>query len=488
LSESESLLAKKIAGFIDDPLGFVYFTFPWGKDRLKEETGPDEWQTDILQLIGEKVYTVKDAIQIAVASGHEIGKTALIAWIILWFMSTRSHPQIVTTANTGTQLKTKTWRELSKWHKLSINSHWFEWTATSFYLKSDPETWFAAAIPWSKEKSEAFAGTHEKHVLIVFDEASVISDIIWETAEGALGVNSIFIAFGNPTKNTGRFRECFPGGRFSHRWISRNIDARTAKMSNKQRIERWVQDYGEDSDFVRIRVRGVFPRASASQFIPDDLVDAAMKREPIPMAYDWAPIVIGVDVARYGDNQTVIVIRQGAYVHKIVKYRNKNTMEVAGYVSEVIDKWKPDAVFIDVIGIGSGVVDRLRQLGYRVIAVNSADPEPKESSFHNLRAKMWGKTKAWLETGILPQDPELKADLTGPEYTFDLYNRYQIESKEDMRARGLESPDVADALNLTLAATVARDAREQKSRTRKAQTEFSVFSPDYGKGRDRSYL
>ena len=176
-----------IANLYNDPLKFVYYVFPWGdaKTVLADEDGPDTWQIDVLTTISTKLQetdalTDKEvltaAIRIAVASGHGIGKTALVSWIILWFISTRDHPQIVVTANTLNQLTNKTWRELAKWKKLAIHGDWFEWTATKFYLKGEPETWFASAIPWSEHNSEAFAGTHEKHVLVIFDEASGISD------------------------------------------------------------------------------------------------------------------------------------------------------------------------------------------------------------------------------------------------------------------------------------------------------------------------
>ena len=130
-------------------------------------------------------------------------------------MSTRPHPQIVVTANTREQLLKKTFRELSVWHKLLINTGWFTWTATKFYHNDHPETWFAAAVPWSAERPESFAGTHAEHVMLLFDEASGIHDVIWEVAEGAMTTaGAAWLVFGNPTRNTGRFRECF--GKFAH--------------------------------------------------------------------------------------------------------------------------------------------------------------------------------------------------------------------------------------------------------------------------------
>ncbi len=273
-------LVQILAEFVYDPLGYVYFN--WGWDFEAGE-GPDKWQADVLNDIGEAMRLAAAgqygeaeekmaSVRIAVASGHGIGKSALISWILKWFAATRPHPQIVVTANTKNQLETKTWRELAKWNKKARDGHLFKWTATRFSREGHHETWFAAAIPWSKEKSEAFAGTHEAHVLFLFDEASIIDDIIWEVAEGAMTTpGTLWVAFGNPTQNTGRFRECF--GKFRHRWITRQIDSRSAKMVNQAQVQQWIEDYGEDSDFVRVRVKGWFPRASVAQFIPSDVVE-----------------------------------------------------------------------------------------------------------------------------------------------------------------------------------------------------------------------
>jgi len=190
-------------------------------------------------------------------------------------MSTRPELVGTVTANTFNQLKGKTWAELARWHRRAINAYWFKWTPTRFQLVESPQTWFIDALPWSKEASEAFAGTHAQHVLMVMDEASAIPDIIWEVAEGAMTTGGFFFAFGNPTRNTGRFRECF--GRFSHRWTTRQVDSRTAKMVNQDQIKEWLADYGEDSDFFRVRVRGVFPNVGDRQFIGTALAEDAAR-------------------------------------------------------------------------------------------------------------------------------------------------------------------------------------------------------------------
>lgn len=447
-----------------NPLAFVKFAFPWGEGLLKGEEGPDEWQADVLKDIAS-MKGATTSTRLGVASGHGIGKTALISWIILWFMVTRPHPQIVTTANTQPQLTTKTWRELAKWHKLSRFSDWFKWTATKFYHQDHPETWFAAAIPWSVENSEAFAGTHEKHVLMLYDEASKIEDVIWEVSEGAMTTpGSLWIAFGNPTRNTGRFKEIFPGGQHAHRWNTRQVDSRNAKMANLEEIEQWVKDYGEDSDFVRVRVKGEFPRASAMQFIPEDLVVQAMRREVHDGSYSHMPKILGVDVARFGDDQSAIVRRQGVVSWRAEKYRELDNMTLAGIVVRHIEEWQPDAVFIDE-GYGQGVIDRLRQLDYDVIGVNFGGRAIDKAQYANKRAEMWGKVKQWLAAGgVLAQDREMKADLIGPEYGFNARDAIILERKEDMKKRGLASPDQGDALALTFAFDVRHKSKRERIR------------------------
>lgn len=452
--EAEQTLQREVADCCDNPFAFVMMIFPWGEEDLVYETGPDDWQKDILLEIGNRCLTISAALQIAVRSGHGIGKTALIAWIIIWFLSTRPHAQIVATANTAAQLDTKTWRELAKWHKRAINRHWFEWTATKFYCKASPETWFAAAIPWSKARAQAFAGTHETYVLIVFDEASEIEDVIWETAEGAMTTpGAMWIVFGNPTLNTGRFSECF--GKYRHRWITREIDSRTAKKANQEKIRQWIDDYGEDSDFVRVRVKGQAPRAGSLQFIGNDLVTTAQARKIDEVSYKFAPRILGADVARFGDDKSVITIRQGLKVHAQLKFRQLDTMQYASKIIEAVRTYHVQVIFVDVGGIGAGVVDRLKQLQYDPIEVNFGSKALDEQQFFNLRAEMWGKMKAWLKWGSIPIDNELRDDLIGPQYGFDSKERIQLEKKSDMRARGLASPDMGDSLAITFAYPVA---------------------------------
>jgi len=367
---------------------------------------------------------------------------------------------VVITANTKDQLTSKTWAELAKWHAMAINSHWFTYTATKLYKSGEVKQgtswanlWFASAIPWSVDRSEAFAGLHGENTLMIFDEASAIDDVIWEVSEGMMTDKlAMKICFGNPTRNDGRFSQCFT--EFSHRWQTHQIDSRSAKKADKEKIQEWVDDYGEDHDFVRVRVRGVFPRAGSTQFIPSDLVEAAMKNELDSRGWDFAPIVLGVDVARFGDNQTVITARQGKKAFPQQSFRGLDTMEVAERVVEQIRYRNPILVFIDGVGLGAGVVDRLKQLGYGslIVDVNAGRPASDKGQYFNKRAEMWGRMKQWFTDGAdIQADPALKKDLTGIQYGYTQAQQIQLEKKSDMIKRKLESPDMGDSLALTFA-------------------------------------
>ncbi len=471
-----------------DPLGFVMDCFPWGEGELSNFTGPRQWQRDVLVAIANRLQSgeqIDEAIQMATASGHGIGKSALVAWLVLWAVMTRIDTRGVVTANTEKQLITKTWPELAKWHRMCTLRDTFTFTATALYSSdADHEkTWRVDAIPWSLNNTEAFAGLHNqgRRVLVIFDEASAIADEIWEVTEGALtdaDTEILWTVFGNPTRNSGRFRECF--GRLRHRWVCAQIDSRTVEGTNPKQLQAWVEDYGEDSDFVRVRVRGVFPRAGVSQFIGMDIVEAAQARK-LEFTDPGAPMILGVDIARFGDDQSVIRGRKGrdGRVIRPIKWRGMDTVFSAGKVAEAINLYQPDAVFIDGGGVGGGVVDILKNQGFRVIEVNFGATARDERKYANKRAEMWGLARDWLATGTLDADQQLADDLAGPDYTFDKDNRVQLEKKADMKARGLSSPDDGDAFCLTFAEPVQRSdmrtSRNPISRTRVVSTDYPVL-------------
>jgi hypothetical protein len=456
-----------------DPLRFVAEAFCWGAERLTGcgEHGPAPWQRRQLAEIGEALTAAPHApVQHATASGHGVGKSALAAWLVLWGLMTLEDTRGVVTANTEVQLRTKTWAELAKWRgRLGPELRETVVVEASAIRPADrarARAWRIDAVAWNERSTEAFAGLHNagRRVLMVFDEASAIPDAVWDTAEGATtdaGTQVIWCVFGNPTRNSGRFREAVRG-RFRHLWKGRSVDSRSVDRTNKARIEQWLDSYGEDSDFVRIRVKGEFPRASSTQFIATDLVQAARARAPGYIA--WDPVVFGVDVARFGDDASVLAIRRGrdARSHPWKTWRKMDTMDIAAHVAEQARRLEPAAIFVDVSGgLGAGVADGLRFLGHRrqVIDVQfgaTGGPVILNGGLTlraaNKSAEMWMKMREWLEAGAIPDDDAVEADLTGREYGFrGADSAIQLEAKDDMKRRGLASPDHADALALTFA-------------------------------------
>jgi hypothetical protein len=464
LSDLEQQLVDDVARFDKDPEGYADYAFPWGEQGiLEDEKGLRTWQRKILRDIGSKLQnpsTRFQPIQIAVASGHGIGKSALISIIDNWAMATCEDCKVLITANTDTQLRTKTMPEVTKWAKLSIIAHWFEVTASAIYskVKDHIKTWRTDAVPWSAHNTEAFAGLHnkKKRIVIIFDEASKIDDKIWEVTEGALtdeDTEIIWIAFGNPTRNTGRFKDCF--GKYKHRWITYQIDSREVEGTNKVQIQKWLEDHGEDSDFFKVRVRGMFPSASFKQFISTTDADRAFGKHLLSSQYDWAPKILTLDPAWEGDDELVIGIRQGLMFNILsIMPKNDNDVFVANVLARFEDEYQADAVFIDG-GYGTGVVSVGRTLRRKWQLVwfgeESSDPGCK-----NKRAEMWNEMKKWLkEGGAIPKDHVLYQDLIGPETVPRLDGKILLESKADMKARGLPSPGRADALALSFAYPVA---------------------------------
>lgn len=451
--------------YIMDPFGWVLDAFPWGEGELVGFEGPDEWQREFLEGIGEQLRAGEDigcVIREATASGHGIGKSALVSWLILWAIDTLEDTKGVVTANTESQLKTKTWSELSKWYRLLKTKGSFTLGATALY-SNDAEhekTWRIDQIPWSERNTEAFSGLHNKgrRVLLIFDEASAIPDIIWEVSEGALtdeGTQIIWCVFGNPTRNTGRFKDCFTGS-VKHRWRTRQIDSRTCAMTNKTLLKQWVEDYGEDSDFVKIRVRGMFPSMSARQFISVADVDAAFGRQLRKEQYEFASKILTVDPAWEGDDELVIGMRQGLFFRILRTIpKNDNDIQVASIIASLEDSEGADAVFIDA-GYGTGIVSAGRTFGRTWQLVWFAG-ESSNPGYLNKRAEMWGLMRDWLKLGgAIPQDSVLYNDLIGPETAGRADGKIQLESKSDMKKRGLRSPNRADSLALSFAFPVTK--------------------------------
>lgn len=459
-------LARDMGELSRDPLKWVMYAFPWGRGDMAGMTGPDAWQRDVLAEIKANIDGgAKRPLKLAVASGHGVGKSALVAWLLLWSMSTCPDTRGVVTANTGAQLRSKTWAELSKWYGRFIAKHWFKMAATSMIGAQEgrEHTWRLDAIQWSKNNSEAFAGLHNqgKRIIVVFDEASAIEDVIWDVTEGALtdkDTEIFWLCFGNPTRNTGRFRECFRKHR--DRWVHKRVDSRDVAITNKEQIAQWLDDYGEDSDFFKVRVRGEFPDVSDTQLISSALVRDARARRLDEHEIRGMPKIMGIDVARTGGDMSSVWVRQGLLAYRVYKRHTPDSMMFADRLAGLIHEHKPDTVFIDMGAMGAPVYDRLRQMGFNnVQGVHFGGAAARDDLYVNRRIEMWFAIKKWLEDGgVLPDKDaagqDIEDDLTSPEFFYSTKGKMQLESKEDMKERGLHSPDDGDALALTFAVPV----------------------------------
>ena len=463
----EAAVTDALADCYADPLLHVLLSYPWGSGALRGRPGPQQWQLEFLREVGVQVrarafdgVTPVQPIQFSTASGHGIGKSALVAWLIKWIMDTRPFAKGVVTANTAPQLRTKTWAELAKWHGMSLTKDRFEMTSgagsLSMYHREYRELWRVDGQTSREENSEAFAGLHAANStpFYIFDEASGIPDKIFEVREGGLTDGEpMTFDFGNPTRNSGRFHGNMIG-RFRSGYIRRFIDSRDVEQTNKGLFQTWAETYGEDSDFFKVRVKGQFPSSGSLQFIPTDEVNACIDLDVHVSPTD--PLVMGVDVARFGDDSSVIYLRQGrdAESQGLHIYNKMDTMHLVGEVARLATEKRPDAIFVDGGGVGGPVVDRLRQLGFDVIEINFGSRSNIKGAA-NMRAAMWMTMRQAIKDGIrLPANPDLVTDLTGVEYGFNLRNEIQLERKEDMKRRGMQSPDIADALALTYAMPV----------------------------------
>ncbi len=496
-------LMQWLAEVSDDPLAFCLGAFPWGEPNtvLEKFDGPLEWQREIMEQIRVGLLSLEDAIQLATASGHGVGKSALVSMLILWAFTTFPDCRGVVTANTETQLKTKTWAELGRWFNLCFfaRDH-FILNATSLVSK-DPtreRTWRIDMIAWSETNPEAFAGMHNKgkRLIIIFDEASAIADIIWETIEGAFSdsdTQRIWLVFGNPTRNSGRFRDCFSGGRFEAMWQHRQIDSRTVAITDKKYINAKISAYhGEDNDYVRIRWLGQFPKVGEMEFFSASEIDTAMSPDREVFVDAFTPLALGVDVARYGRNKSILAFRKGRDARTIDKriYQGINTVELSNKVHEAFTQYRPDGIFVDGGGVGGGVVDQCRNQRLYVIEVQFGGKDDitgivfdnQGEKYANKRSAMAGAFRAWLKTGMLPPDPDLREALLAIKYIFNKKDEIQLVSKEDLLD---ENPDLEldylDALFCTFGGPIAKNdirAGGDHPHAPLVETDYDPYSPE----------
>jgi hypothetical protein len=500
----EQQLIHKMLSFCDDPLSFVLFAFPWGKTGtpLEHHTGPRDWQRDALIVMRDHIAANRNKqrqgldptlLKLARASGRGIGKSAFLAWISLWLFSCLPSATVVVSANTEQQLKSTTFPEIRKWATMSINSRWYEHNIMSLQpaewlvqtLKTttgyDDAYWYIQARLWSEEAPDAYAGVHSQMAMaVLFDEASGIPGCIWPVAQGYFTdktLHRFFIAISNPRNPSGEFFECFHGNR--DQWDHATIDGRSVGENDHGIYNDIIGQYGEDSDQARVEVFGQFPRQGDYQFISRGQVDDAVAREVF--VDNGAPLIMGVDPARFGDDSAVIAYRHGRDARSIPfeRYKSCSLVELSEYVARGIERYRPDAVFVEGDGVGGGVVEMLQQSGFRVIEVKTGGGAQDKDMYANHRTEMWGRIRDWLPSASLPDECDLSDDLCAPLYEFSLKGQLKLEPKEKMKKRGHSSPDYGDALAMTFSRLTSRtDTRVSKrfNRTRVAKNmEYDIF-------------
>lgn len=486
-TEQQRLTAEIIAAHYDDPYGLVMAVFPWGQEYyyddagnrlsnpLWNKTGPEPWQREELIALGEHIRDNSIRVQLglpmkawrsAYASGHDVGKSAFVAWVIWFLMSTRVDTRGVVTASTQFQLEDKTWPELAKWRSLAINRSWFKWSASALTFAQYPEekqkNYRVSAATVSAENTEAFQGLHNegKCVFVIFDEASGVDDKIWEVTQGVLAENAevFFLALGNPTKPTGEFPDCFDKNAWLYR--TRHIDSRDVSMCNQQEAANTIKLYGEDSDEVRVRIRGLFPAQSYNGFFDMEAVTRAMTRpdEEIVVQRD-DPLIMSIDVANTGPDETVIGFRRGWDARSIpmVTFKGLKTHQIVDQAAKLADLHRPDGIVIENVGPGIGVADYLEKRNYKVYRVWPGAPSA-DTSLTNVRMENHWAFREWVYNGgFLPNDKETYEQMRTIQYLISkTTGKTQMESKDDIKKRGLPSPDRLDMFTLTFAVRIRR--------------------------------
>lgn len=476
-------LMERVMATKDDPLAFVLTAYPWGVPGtpLAGMKGPRPWQREELEHLSQYLRTVVGAhglgldyeiYRLAMSSGRGPGKSALLAWIAHWQCSTHWGSQTIVAANTETQLRSKTFPEIARWVSMSIHAHWFEIEG----MKIMPSEWLTSQVAdqqhidkgywnivgqnWSEDNPDAFAGAHNQNGLaVLFDEASGIAPPIWTNADGFFTDKTpyrFFMAMSQMRRSSGYFYDLFYNAVAGRGWRTRMLDIR----SMPELDQAWVRSFiersgGADTDAVRVEIRGMPPKGGDSQFIAADVVDAAVSRV-IPHSCDHEPLIMGVDPAPRG--RTLIRFRQGWNARDCcgkdtrVELNGKNNVEIAKVVADLYNKYKPDALRVD-FGMGTGVIDVLRAV-YKIQVGEvkfGETPHDTDSEWATHGTELWARLRDWLETGLIDNTPELKRDLTARHWKWSGRedNKKILETKEDLKARGIPSPDDADALGCT---------------------------------------
>lgn len=469
---------------------------PWTMVRDLFGTTPDAWQDDALHLIAKR-----ETRRLALKACKGPGKTALLAWIILWFLLTRWQAKVGATSITEANIDTNLWPELNKWMSRShLLSETFIWSKTQIVRRASPANWFAVKRSWPKSgdpeaQADALAGLHADHVLFVLDESGGIPQAVMVTAEAVLsteGSEAKVIQAGNPTHTTGPlYRACTTD---RHLWqvITITGDPDNPKRSTRISIE-WAREqiaaYGRDNPWVMVNVLGEFPPSSINALLGLEDVERAMARHLREDEYTWAQKRLGVDVARFGDDRTVIFPRQGLASFRPIIMRNARTTEIAARIMVCKKRWGSELELVDDTGHwGHGVIDNLVAAGLGPIGVNYAG-RAINPRYKNRRAEMWIKgCEAIRNGGALPPIPEMVAELTEPTYTF-VGGVFQLEEKAQIKERLGRSPDLADAYMTTYALEdMPGEVIERLKRTQAPPHDFDPYVlPEANEPRDQDF-
>ena len=410
---------------------------------------PDIWQSEVMAAVAA------ENRGISIRSGHGVGKTSCLSWLALWWVGTHYHAKVVITAPTAAQLHDALLPEAKSWLKQAPAGfrERFNIKSDRIELIADPERNFISAKTSRAEQPDALQGVHADHVLLICDEASGVPEQVYEAAGGSMSAHhASMVLAGNPIRSTGYFYDTFH--KLADRWKTFHISCENTKRVSEEYIEECRLRYGEESNTYRVRVLGEFPKGDDDTVIPQDLVADAISRDVEPTKF--GPTIWGVDVARFGADSSALCKRKGnAITESIRLWRNLDTMQLTGAIKAEYDASdeKPVEIFVDAIGLGAGVVDRLRELQLPAYAINVSESPAMGAHYLNLRAELWYKAKGWLEGRDvrLPKDQLLKTELTTVRYGYTSSGRVKIESKADLKRRGVVSPDSADAFVLTFA-------------------------------------
>jgi len=439
---------------------FVAFTIRYKNNPtlfVKEvlKANPDTWQETFL------THIAKGNRRISVRSGHGVGKSTAASWAIIWYLLLRYPVKVVVTAPTSSQLYDALFAELKRWVKELPETlrDMLEVKQDRIEVKEAATEAFVSARTSRAEQPEALQGVHSENVMLVADEASGIPEAVFEAAAGSMsGHNAVTLLLGNPVRSSGFFYDT--QNRLANDWVTMKVSCVDSPRVSDAYVEEMKSRYGEESNAYRIRVLGEFPRSDDDTIIPMELLELAKHRDVETSQH--AKLIWGLDVARFGGDRSALSKRQGnALIEPTKTWKNLDLMQLTG---AVVAEWealppsqRPHEIMVDSIGLGAGVVDRLRELGLPARGINVSESPAMGTTYRNLRAELWYKCKAWFEARDcrIPNDEELVAELATVRYFFSSSGKMQVEGKDDIRKRGLKSPDKADSFVLTFASDAA---------------------------------